>query len=418
LNYCRLGAIASVFVTLVLVACLSPAQQRMQEGDIQLGRQEWDDAVVSYSLAMQLDPGLKLEKKIAAAYAGKASASFEQRDYPSAVYNFDKALSLDPQVKAGFDVAYARYRYGLDCMENGRNEDALQALGAAIEGGYAEPEAYLARARVSNLLGLYSMAIGDASSCLDRDPQSAGAYLERGYAYLATGEYGKATKDLSQAIALDSTLKGAYYYRGLAFKQMGEFRQAIDDLKLASEADPSSVAALIELGRCYYLNTDYYDAIEQFSRAVGLDKDEAAVAFNDRAVSLGRVGQFNEAVSDLGILTGLYPAFPLAYYNLGVLYMKMNQPPAGIDNLDIYLCLDLTDRFGCRGLASGWRQYNIWYNVCCGSRAMSADAVERCHRLLNNYRDKGSVSYEAGALYFGTENDLFFDKWHCRLISH
>jgi tetratricopeptide (TPR) repeat protein len=394
-----------ILAALICSSCLSPAQQKLQEGDAYLAKQDYDRAVVSYSLAGELDPQLKPAKQIATSYAGKAKQSFDNGDYESAVFNFDKAVTFDPQTRAVFDIGYARYRTGLVYMEKGRNDESLQMLGAAINSGYKKSEAYLARARVYNLLGMYSGAIGDAATCLDLDPQSAQALMIRGYAYLQTSEYRKSIQDLSKAISLDPSLGEAYLYRGMGWKETGEFRSAISDFKHVVELDPSSTAGLIWLGRSYYLATDYYSAIEQFTRAIELNKSDIAVALNDRAVCLGRTGEYNAAVTDLNLLTRMKPAFPLAYYNLGVVFMKMNQPPPGIDYLDTYLCLDGTDRFGCRELAESWRWHSIDYNLCCINRQTAGYVLDKCSRLLSENRATYSIPYETDALYFGTDQD-------------
>lgn len=393
---------------LILASCASPAQKKLQEGDVYFGKQDWGRAIVSYSLAGELDPQIKPVKQIAAAYTGKAGQSFEKGDYESAVFNYEKAVSFDPETRVPFDIGYARYRVALQYIDSGRYGEALQVLSAAINGGYGDSKAYLARAQVYNMLGMYSGAIGDATACLDIDSRSAGAYLERGCAFLATSEYKKTVSDLTSAIGLDASLKDAYYYRGLAFKETGEFNHAINDFKRAVELAPDSTAALVQLGRSHYLATGYYAAIEQFTRAIELNRSDVAVAFNDRAVCLGRTGEYNAAVSDLRVLIKMKPAFPLAYYNLGVVYMKMVQPPPGVDNLDTYLCLDIADKFGCRELAMGWRWHNIEYNLCCINRAVSGSVLDRCNRILTENSGSGTIPFENGSLYFGSENDLYY----------
>lgn len=394
-----------VFVVLITLSCVSPARQRLQEGDVYFGKQEWDRAVVSYSLAGELDPQNMPMKQIAAAYAGKARQSFDAGDYESAVFNYDKAVSFDPQIKAVFDLSYARYRLGLIYETDARWDEALKVLSSAVNGCYKKCESFLARARAYNALNMYSGAIGDASSCLDIDPQSAGALLIRGYAYLYSSEYKKAVDDLSAALSLDNSLKDAYYYRGIAWKEMGEFQMAINDLKHAVELDPASTTALIYLGRSYYLATDYYSAIEQFTRVIELNKNDVAVAFNDRAVCLGRTGEYNAAVADLKLLIRMKPGFSLAYYNLGVVYMKMAQPQTGIDNLDAYLCLDITNKFDCRNLAYGWRRHNISYNLCCINMQTADYVLEKCNRILSENQAGKSIPFEDSALYFGTDQD-------------
>jgi tetratricopeptide (TPR) repeat protein len=395
--------LVTMLAVLICSSCLSPAQQKIKEGDDYLGKQQWDKAVVSYSLAGELDPQLKPVKQIASAYAGQAKKSFDAGDYESAVFNYDKAAALVPDTKADIDIAYARYRTGLLYSQQGKQADALATLRSAINGGYKKGEAYLARGRVYNALGMYSGAIGDATTCLDLDPQSAPALMIRGYAYLFSSEYHKSIQDLSKAVSLDASLGEAYLYRGMAWKETGEFRSAINDFKHVVELDPASTAGLIWLGRSYYQATDYYSAIEQFTRAIELNKSDAAVAFNDRAVCLGRTGEFNAAMSDLNVLIKMKPAFPLAYYNLGVLFMKMNQPPYGVDQLDTYLCLDPMDKFGCRQLAYSWRRYSTDYNLCCLKRVSSDQVQERCDNILAQYKGQSDLFLGKDALYLWTE---------------
>lgn len=397
-----------IIAGLLFLSCNSPAQQQVQDGDACFERQEWDDVVVSYLMASRMDPKLELSGKIAAAYNNKASQSFAASDYESAVFNYDKALEYEAAIGPGFDIGYARYKAAMLYLQQGLRTDALRELGASIRAGYTACEAYLARALVYNNLAMYSGAIGDASTCLDLDPRSAEALLLRGYAYLFSGEYARAVDDLSVAIALDAAVKDAYLYRGMALNKQGDFSAAIQDFEHVVEIDPSSSEGLILLGRSYYLSTDYYAAIEQFTRAIQLKGDDVAVAFNDRAVCLGRTGEYNAAVSDLNMLAGMHPEFALAYYNLGVVYMKMNHLADGTEWLDTYLCLDREDKCGCRGLAAGWRSRNINYNLCCGTVAFSGSALERCDRIMAQGNAGQIVMFEKDALYFPTENN-----WYC-----
>ena len=389
--------------TIILASCLSPAQQKVRDGDVSLGKMDWNNAVISYSEAVIMDPQLKLDKKIAGAYAGKGDETYKNHDYVSAAFNYGKAISFNPGIDVGLRFGHAQYEVGIQYLNQHKYQEAVVALTGAIKHGYANKNVYLSRARAYANEGLYSYAIADVSNFLDSDVQSAEAYEIRGHAYLATGEYGKAAADLSQAIELDPSAKEAYFDRGLVRRAMGEFTMAIADFRKVIDLDPSYVAAFVWLGRTYYSTMGYYAAIEQFSRAIDMDNKEAAVAYNDRAVCLGKIGRFNEAVADLDTLTGTNPAFYLAYYNRGVLYMKMVQPGRAIEELDIYLCLDIFDKFGCRGLAMGWRGYYTEYTMCCIRPGISERAISQCNRILSQRPGYDRLPYTEGSLYFVSE---------------
>lgn len=411
-SFCRVnevgrnrGKVAAVLLIAIMsVSCLSPAQQLAREGDDYLSKKDWDRAVVSYSQARDIDPKLKLDRQVASAYMGKAQQCFNNNDYGSAVFNYEKAEGSDPEIKAGFDIGYTYYQIGVTYFKQGKYEAALKNLSTAINGGYKYSAAYAARAMVYNALGMYSGTIGDASLCLELAPRSVEAYLMRGYAYLSVGEYHKAVADLTKAIELDVTARDGYFYRGMAWKDSGEFRMAINDFKRVVEIDPSFGAGYIWLGRVYYLMTDYYSAIEQFTHVIELNGSDTAVTYNDRAVSLGRIGELNAAAADLTTLISMNPAFALAYYNLGVVYMKMAQPWHAVEALDAYLCLDLSDQFGCRGLAYGWRGYYPEYFICCNRSGSSERAINRCDRILSRSARQNNLPYMEDALYFGSES--------------
>lgn len=385
------------------VACLSPAQQKARDGDAYLSKKDWNGAIVSYLQAANLDPQLKLGERIARAYVGRGDETYNQHDYSSAVFNYEKALSFNPDIDVRPKLGNAKYEVGVADLNRQKYQDAIQEFTGAISGGYAGKDVYLKRASAYNATGLYSAAIGDSSIYLDGNAQSAEAYGTRGYANFKSGEYSKAVSDLSRAIALDPSAKDAYFNRGLTWKSTGNFAQAVLDLKKVIELDPQSAAACVWLGRTYFAQMDYYAAIDQFSRAIELDHTGAAVAYNDRAVCLGKVGRFSDGVADLDTLTGMAPLFYLAYYNRGVLFMKMVQPNPAIEQLDLYLCLDKLDEFKCNDLADGWRGYYSEYTICCIDPGIGDLAAGECNRILSAGYVPEELAYTEGALYFQSE---------------
>jgi tetratricopeptide (TPR) repeat protein len=402
-KYKKAFLLATALLAVVIPGCLSPAQQKAAQGDAYLERQDRDNAITMYSQAASLDPGLKLNTKLAQAYAGKGGDAFAKNDYALAANYYGKAKSFDAAVDTGDMYGKALYESGKLGLSGRKYGEAVTAFSAAIDAGYDNKDVRLSRAGAYAALGLFTSAIGDASLCLDVDANSARALGLRGYAYFKTGEYRKALADLNRAIELDQTIKEAYFNRGMVLKSEGELRGAVSDFQRALGMDPSYVEACIWLGRTYYALTEYITASGQFSRALELNPQEAAVAFNDRAVCLGKSGEFNAAVTDLDALTCQHPAYYLSYYNRGALMMKMVQPQQAIDDLDTYLCLDTTDKFGCRELAGVWRGYYNQYTMCCFSPDVSLYALEKCRRVLSQNIGPEELPYSSGALYFGSE---------------
>ena len=395
--------LATALLAVIIPGCLSPAQQKAARGDAYLEKQDWDNAITMYSQAASLDPGLKLNTKIAQAYAGKGSDAWAKKDYVLAAYYYSKAKSFDAAVDTGDLYGKALYESGKLDISRRKYTEAVTAFSAAIDAGYNNEYVRLSRAEAYAELGLFTSAIGDAGLCLDINANSAKALGIRGYGYLKTGEYRKALADLDRAIELDQTVKEAYFNRGMVLRSQGELRSATRDFQRALEMDRSYLGACIWLGRTDYALTEYSLAGEQFTRALELNPQEATVALNDRALCLAKSGNYNTALADLGALVSQHPAYWPAYYNRGALFMKMVQPQMGIDDLDLYLCLDASDKFGFRGLANNWRGYYNPYTMCCFNPGVSQLALTRCDSILTRYAAPEALPFQEGALYFSSE---------------
>jgi tetratricopeptide (TPR) repeat protein len=322
---------------------------------------------------------------------------------PEAAENSTYTININSE-SVGGQYGPAQYQIGLAYLSQDNYQEALKAFDSSINNGYSARDVHFARAQAYAGLGLYSGAIGDTSFCIDLDPNYAAAYELRGVSYLNSGEYQKAIADLTQSLAIDSSSKEAYFNRGMALKDMGEFDNAVVDFKRAINLDPSYLQAVIWLGRTYYALTDYASAADQFSRAITIDPVEAAVAYSDRAVCEGRNGQLDDALADLNILAGLHPSFYMVFYNRGVVYMKMNKSSPAIVDLDTYLCLDVTDKYGLSGLADSWRGYYPEYYINNEDQALYDQAAGICNGILSQAGTQKDLAFTAGALYFPGEH--------------
>ena len=402
-KYKKAARLAAVFLAIITAGCLSPGQQKAAQGDAYLGKGDWDNALTAYSQVASIEPGLNLNSRIAQAYRGKGDAARAKKDYANAAYFYGRARELGTAADLGGLYGEALYQSGQVDLSQQRYAEAATAFSGALAAGYDNKDMRLSRAEAYAALGLFTSAIGDASLCLDSDANSVKGLGIRGYAYLKTGDYRRALADLDAAIALDHNDKEAYFNRGMVLKSQGELRSAVNDFQRALELAPAYLEARIWLGRTYFALTEYSLAGEQFTSALELNPQEAAVAYNDRAVCLGKSGEFNAALPDLDALAYQHPAYYLAYYNRGALLMKMVQPQLAIDDLDTYLCLDISDKFGCRDLASSWRGYYNQYTICCFNPGVSQDALQKCGSVLSQNTRPEELPYSDGALYFSSE---------------
>lgn len=114
---------------------------------------------------------------------------------------------------------------------------------------------------------------------------------------------------------------------GTAHLTKGHYPQALRELLLAEELDPSNPTVQNNLGLAYFVRNELAKAEEHLKRALELNND-----YSDARNNLGRVyieqGLYDSAIRELNIVTKdlVYPSPEKAYVNLGLAYLKKNDP--------------------------------------------------------------------------------------------
>ncbi len=194
---------------LLQITVVNPALKHLEQGDIYADQGQWDEAIIEYTKAIELDPQLAL------AYNNRACTYNEKGEFDRAIADCDRAIELDPQLA----------------------------------------EAYGNRAFAYMVKGEIDRAIADCDRAIELDPQLAGAYVNRAWAYNEKGDFDRAIADCDRAIELDPGLAPAYLMRGASYAVKGEVAKAVSDLERCIEIsiDPEIVEMaqqlLKELGK-------------------------------------------------------------------------------------------------------------------------------------------------------------------------
>ena len=328
-------------LALLLVACVSEANELNKAGVALENRNNLEESIVKFDEAILLDP------KFALAYYNRAQANFGLGKFEAAKKDYDQAVSLDPE-----SILFYTKR-GNALLALGQSEQAIQDQNQAIK---RDPEfalAYYNRGGANVVLGRRAEAIQDYKKAvsLDRriiqnnnssvrcalyddlyeedvafkdcrglsshDPLFANAFGERGLEKFELGEYQQAIVDYDNAIFLSAN-RELYNNRGLAYKASGNIDLAFEDFRKATGRTTGFAPAYYNLGKLLYELGKYQFAAGDFSRAIQIDpmykdayadralaytllgKDKVAELDIDRAVELGfnRV-ELEEAIRDL-----------------------------------------------------------------------------------------------------------------------
>jgi tetratricopeptide (TPR) repeat protein len=191
--------------------------------------------------------------------------------YVRAVAELERAAALRPkQPHAHANLAEAHLRLG-------RPKEALAQLNIAVK---LTPTDTLHRNRSAAhaRLGDFAAALSDLEEAIRRAPgaqaqgEVAGDQLQRGRILFRLAKYQAALEASSKALAADPALAAAHQLRGETLLEMGRVKEAVAALDAYQAKGPPSALAARALGLGHARLGDYFGAIEDYSRALALDR--------------------------------------------------------------------------------------------------------------------------------------------------
>lgn len=145
---------------------------------------------------VELNEALRLDPRMAEAYAARATIFIIYGDQPNAIADLNRALRLDE------DLAIAYNYRGLVFADVNDMEGALLSYTKAIQLDPTLTEAYLNRADAYLKDQDLDSAIEDLTSAIETEPDRAAYYLVRGQLRLTNGQPDMAVADMEQVLAL------------------------------------------------------------------------------------------------------------------------------------------------------------------------------------------------------------------------
>ncbi|MER3431399.1 MAG: hypothetical protein C4324_10220 [Blastocatellia bacterium] len=289
--------------TLAKAAELNPSNAETQYflGEALVRANRPAEATAAYERATRLKPNYF------EAFLALGSAKFTQGDYKGAIEAFTQATRLQNTNPVAFnnladaymqlpDYNQAEANYSLAAMftqrkEGFSREDAADMYSKAAFAVAKQCEvniaqrlpcrwdaavSYLEQAAKLGNLGIDTANLGWAYYNAARADLAAGRPAE------ARPKLEKAKVYLQQAVEANSAgyVTGALLNYGMALSDLGEYSKAVDALTKVVKAEPKWAFAINELGIAYRKQDKFKEAIEQFKKAISVDKNFAAAYFN------------------------------------------------------------------------------------------------------------------------------------------
>lgn len=291
---------------------LQEARQAAEEGD-------WQQALQKYDRLVELSPDN------GEVYNGRGAILLEQGKYELALEDLEKA------VEQSRDNAIYWYNLGLVRYCLNQYEESIEALSQAISLNVEYADAYGQRSAAYACLGQYEQAEADLEQAETLEPGSNTVYLALlGNAYLTVGELERARNALDQAIAIEAENPQFYLQRAQICILAGDYDQAQEDCVQAIGMQDGFLAGYALLGDLYYAQSEYEQAIANYS--VALLEQEDYAGYLNRGSCYMALGQYEEAEADFTQAILLEPGLAAAYTLRGETRENLGDPEGALED--------------------------------------------------------------------------------------
>jgi tetratricopeptide (TPR) repeat protein len=206
---------------------------------------------------------LLLNSNSAQAFALQGWAYGFLADYLQAENALKQAIKLDATIPQSY--AYKAMVLAFKTVDGlgelGTMQDAIDASRTAISMAPDALETHWARGFVLYVTSDYDLAVTELLAASTLNSNIAEIHMELGYCYRALQQYVQAIEEFNRANALNPTDPLPDTYIAAVYATNGEYAKAIQYAQAAVDNAPDSPYMWGNLGRMYYRNLQYEDAV-------------------------------------------------------------------------------------------------------------------------------------------------------------
>ncbi len=204
------------------------------------------------------------------------------------------------------DPHYEEYKtynlQGQEHLKNGAYDDAIFNFQKALELNPNDATEYKNLGLAYSQKGDTTVAMDYLNKAIESDSTLASAYYNRGTLNYTDDSSGKvknklALADYNRSIELDSTQFDAYYSRGLVYTQLKDFNKALADFTRAIALNPDNYETYVKRGNTYSLKTEYVLALGDYDKALDIKPFSSQIYIKKAEVYM-EMGQKNDAIEE------------------------------------------------------------------------------------------------------------------------
>jgi len=289
-----------------------------------------DKAVINYEKALSLDPDLT------SLYVPLGLAYIETGDTAKAETYLTKAEA------AGLDTTEAKFaRVDLLAKQN-KNPEALAAIDQIIRTQPQNGEAYYQRAIIYTRMDQPDKAVDAYKEAVRVDPQMGAAWFDIGVIYYNKGDYKSAADAYQSALRVDNNNAQAHANLASTYRQMERYPEANAEYKLAEANGIKTAELYSEWGFCLGKTSEWDKSVARLETAqkvgssavddtnVGWGYYNAARAEKAKKNDTAAQADLQKGKTSLETAVQKDPNLDAAYLNLGATYNGLGQPDQAV----------------------------------------------------------------------------------------
>jgi len=227
----------------------------------------------------------------------------------------------------------ARHLLGVIHAQQGRNQDALADMDAALAIRPDDADAQLNRANVLKALGRQEDALEGYARALELKPQWPQALNNRGTVLQAQGDYEEALAHYDRALAAAPDYAEALNNRGSVLQDLKRPAEALQAYDRALRRAPNFAAAFNNRGSVLMELRRFADALSCFDRALALRPGDIEVISN-RGNALQGLERYDEALAAYDQALALKPDHVQALNNRGSALQQLKRYEEALASFD------------------------------------------------------------------------------------
>ncbi len=251
------------FAGLILIisfsACRNRDNKMIAKGNIEFGKKNFEEAIVYYKKALDINPNSW------EAYYDIALCKGKLGNDTGAINAYTSAAKINPNDNVNIYINRGNHYITIKDYQG-----AIADFKKAIELNPSNEELYISMGASYRSFGNAEEAIKSFSQAIKVNPKSIAAFSERGYTYLVSKKYQEAINDFNEGLTIYN--KDAIMLNNRAFSKFNlkDFDGAFEDINNSISLDPKSSYAYKVRGEIFLEKKDKLSACNDFNKALEL----------------------------------------------------------------------------------------------------------------------------------------------------